>query len=140
MRIMVFIEGTTFKTKFPMFLFTKYGYKPIGNAVGIVNTWRNEGHDICLCSYVRKRRYNFVKRIIDFHGMKYTEILCREKGEQYREIVERIKPDILIEDDCKSIGGQKEWCITNVREEIKVGIYSIIVPEFNGIDDVKIDA
>ena len=48
---------------------------------------------------------------MDFYGMKYTEILCREKGEQYREIVERIKPDILIEDDCKSIGGQKEWCI-----------------------------
>uniref|UniRef100_UPI004057A7C3 hypothetical protein n=1 Tax=Agathobacter sp. TaxID=2021311 RepID=UPI004057A7C3 len=139
MKIVVFIEGTTFKTRFPMFLFTKYGYKPIGNAVDIVNTWKKEGHDIYLCSYVRKRRYNFVKRIIDFYGMKYTEILCREKGEQYSEIVERIKPDILIEDDCKSIGGQKEWCITNVREEIKAGIYSIIVPEFKGIDDVKID-
>ena len=46
----------------------------------------------------------------------------------------------MIEDDCKSIGGEKEWCITNVREEIKAGIRSIIVPEFNGIDDVKIDA
>ena len=71
--------------------------------------------------------------------MKYTEILCRERGEQYSEIVERIKPDILIEDDCKSIGGQKEWCITNVREEIKERIHSIIVPEFKGIDDVKLD-
>lgn len=65
--------------------------------------------------------------------MKYTEILCREKGEQYSEIVERIKPDILIEDECKSIGGQKEWCITNVREQIKAGIYSIIVSEFRGM-------
>lgn len=102
--------------------------------------WQKEGHVSYLCSYVRKRRYNFIKQIIDFYGMKYTEILCREKGEQYSEIVERIKPDILIEDDCKSIGGQKEWCITNVREETKAGIYSIIVPEFNGIDDVKIDA
>lgn len=140
MKIMVFIEGTTFKTRFPMFLFTKYGYRPIGNAVEIVNTWKKEGHDIYLCSYVRKRRYNFIKQIMDFYGMKYNETLCREKGEQYSEIVERIKPDILIEDDCKSIGGQKEWCITNVREEIKSEIYSIIVPEFNGIDDVKIDA
>ena len=40
MKIMVFIEGTTFKTRFSMFLFTKYGYKPIGNAVDIVNTWK----------------------------------------------------------------------------------------------------
>ena len=139
MKIMVFIEGTTFKTRFPMFLFTKYGYKPIGNAVEIVNEWKKAGHDIYLCSYVRKRRYKFIKQIIDFYGMKYTEILCREKGEQYREIVERIRPDILVEDDCKSIGGQKEWCITNVRKELKEGILSIIVPEFKGIDDIKIN-
>lgn len=139
MKILIFIEGTTFKTRFPMFLFTKYGYKPIGNAVEIVNTWQNEGHEIYLCSYIRKERYNFIKIIIDFYGMKYSEILCRSKGEKYSEIVERIKPDILIEDDCNSIGGQKEWCITNVRTEIKEGIHSIIVPEFKGIDDVNID-
>ena len=136
---MIFIEGTTFYTKFPMFLFSKYGYKPIGRAIEIVNGWQKQGYEIYLYSYVRKRRYNFIKHIMDFYGMKYTEILCREKGEQYSEIVERIKPDILIEDDCKSIGGQKEWCITNVREEFKERIHSIIVPEFKGIDDVKID-
>lgn len=28
---------------------------------------------------------------------------------------------------------------TNVREETKAGIYSIIVPEFKGIDDLKIN-
>ena len=110
--IMIFIEGTTFYTKFPIFLFSKYGYKPIGGAVEIVNGWQKQGYEIYLCSYVRKGRYQFIKRIIDFYGMKYTEILCRERGEQYSEIVERIKPDILIEDDCKSIGGQKEWCIS----------------------------
>lgn len=139
MKIMIFIEGTIFYTRFPIFLFSKYGYKPIGNAIEIVNGWQKQGYEIYLCSYVRNRRYKFIKQIIDFYGMKYTEILCREKGEQYSEIVEQIKPDILIEDDCKSIGGQKEWCITNVREKIKAGIRSIIVPEFRGIDDVKIN-
>lgn len=138
-RIMIFVEGTTFYTKFPMFLFSKYGYKPIGNAVEIVNGWQKQGYEIYLCSYVRKGRYRFIKQIIDFYGMKYTEILCREKGEQYNEIVERIRPNILIEDDCKSIGGKKEWCITNVRKELKEEILSIIVPEFKGIDDIKIN-
>ena len=61
------------------------------------------------------------------------------KGEQYSEIVEQLKPDILIEDDCKSIGGQKEWCITNVKDELKVKIKSVIVPEFEGIDSVRIE-
>ncbi len=139
MKIMIFIEGTTFYTRFPMFLFTKYGYKPIGNAVEIVNAWQGEGHDIYLCSYVRRGRYKFIKSIIDFYGMKYTEILCRSKGEQYSEIAEQLKPDILIEDDCKSIGGQKEWCITNVKDELKVKIKSVIVPEFEGIDSVRIE-
>ena len=76
-------KGTTFKTRFPIFLFSKYGYKSIDSAVEIVNGWQKQGYEIYLCSYVRKRRYNFIKRIIDFYGMKYNEILCREKGEQY---------------------------------------------------------
>lgn len=139
MKIMIFMEGTTFYTKPLLFLFTKFGYKPIGNAVKMVNSLYEKGHEIYLCSYVRKVRYNFIKTIVDFHGMNYTEILCRNKGETYGEIVEQLRPDILIEDDCKSIGGLKECCITYVKEEIKQNIQSIIVPEFAGIDGIVID-
>lgn len=138
MRIMIFIEGTTFYTKPLLFLFTKHGYKPIGNAVGIVNALHDKGYDIYLCSYVRKARYRFIKSVVEFYGMKYTEILCRNKGETYSEIVERLKPDILIEDDCKSIGGLKACCITGVNDELKAHIKSIIVPEFAGIDGISI--
>lgn len=122
-----------------MYLFTKYGYEPIGNAINIVNSWYDKGYEVYLCSYVRKKRYKFIKTIVDFYGMKYTKILCRNKREQYSSIVERIKPDILIEDDCKSIGGLKKCCITNVKEEIKENIQSIIVPEYKGIDSILID-
>ena len=55
-----------------------------------------------------RARYNFIKAIVEFYGMNYTEILCRKKGETYSEIVEQLRPDILIEDDCKSIGGLEE--------------------------------
>lgn len=139
MKIMIFIEGTTFYTKPFLFLYSKHGYKPIGNAVELVNTWYEKGYEIYLCSYVHKTRFNFIKKVMDFYNIKYTEILCRRKGEKYSEIVERLKPDILIEDDCKSIGGLKECCITDVKEEIKADIQSIIVPEFSGIDSIRID-
>ncbi|HKM20969.1 MAG TPA: hypothetical protein VJZ01_02890 [Lachnospiraceae bacterium] len=139
MRIMIFIEGTTFYTRPLLFLFTKHGYKPIGNAVKKVNALYDSGHEIYLCSYVRKQRSNFIKSIVDFYGMKYTDILCRDKGEKYSDIVEQLKPDILIEDDCKSIGGLKECCITDVKEEIKKDIQSIIVSEFVGIDNIRIN-
>lgn len=136
---MIFIEGTTFYTKPVLFLFTKYGYKPIGHAVEIVNALYDKGYNIYLCSYVRQRRYPFIQSVVDFYGMKYTEVLCRGRNEQYRDIVERIRPDILIEDDCRSIGGQAQWCITHVSDELKAQIQSIIVPEFKGIDEIGIE-
>jgi hypothetical protein len=43
---------------------------------------------------------------------------------------------VLIEDDCESIGGEKEMSITDVRPEIKRKIKSIVVKEFEGIDGV----
>lgn len=119
-----------------LFLFTKHG--PIGNAVKIVHALHDHGHAIDLCSYVRRARYHFIKSVVDFYGMKYTAILCRDRGQTYREIVEQLKPNVLIEDDCKSIGGTRACCITNVNEEIKKEIQSIIVPEFTGIDNITI--
>lgn len=46
-------------------------------------------------------------------------------------------PDILIEDDCRSIGGGKEWCITNVKVDIRVNIKLSIVEKFKGIDHIE---
>lgn len=138
-KIMIFIEGTIFYTKPFLFLFSKKGYEPLGKSVKIVNDLFDRGNEIYLCSYVRKNRYHFIKTIMDYYNVKYTEILCRDRGEKYSDLVERILPDILIEDDCASIGGEKEWCITNVREDIKAGIKSIIVKEFAGIDHIEIE-
>lgn len=82
-----------------------YGCKPIGNAVEVVNRLQDKGHDIYLCSYVRRARHHFIKSIVDFYGMKYTEILCRDKDEQYCEIVERLRPDILIDGQANCLNG-----------------------------------
>lgn len=136
-KIMIFIEGTTFYTKPFLFLFSKRGYQPIGNAIRIINDLYDKGNEIYLCSYVRRRRYKFIKSIMDYYKVKYTQILCRGEREQYSDLVERVRPDILIEDDCASIGGEKEWCITFVREDIKKNIKSIIVKEFAGIDHLE---
>ena len=138
-KIMIFIEGTTFYTKPFLFLFSKKGYLPLGKSIDIVNNAFNRGNEIYLCSYVRKYRYHFIKSIMDYYKINYTEILCRDKGEQYSDLVERICPDVLIEDDCESIGGEKEWCITNVSENVKKSIKSIIVKEFKGIDSIELE-
>lgn len=136
-RIMIFIEGTLFYTKPFLFLFSKKGYKPLGNSIRTVNDLFDKGNEIYLCSYVLKNRYVFIKAIMDYYKVNYTQILCRDKGEKYSDLVERVRPDILIEDDCASIGGEKEWCITNVREDIRANIKTIIVKEFKGIDHIE---
>lgn len=43
-------------------------------------------------------------------------------------------PDILIEDDCESIGGEKEMVYPHIKDELKSKIKSIVVKEFEGID------
>ena len=62
--------------------------------------------------------------------------MFRKKGEQYKDVAEKILPDILIEDDCESIGGIKEMTITNVKPEIKKKIKSVVIKEFGGIDEL----
>jgi len=43
-------------------------------------------------------------------------------------------PDIIIEDDCESIGGKYEMTYTHIKPELKKRIKSIVVEEFGGID------
>ncbi len=69
--------------------------------MNIINHLHDKGNEIYLCSYVRKSRYSFIKSVMDHYNVKYNEILCRDKGEQYSNLAEGICPDILIEDDCK---------------------------------------
>lgn len=62
------------------------------------------------------------------------QLLFRRKKEEYKDVVERIIPDILVEDDCESIGGIDEMATTHVKPGIKKRIKSVPVKEFGGID------
>ncbi|MFH1564527.1 MAG: hypothetical protein ABIC82_01620 [bacterium] len=68
-------------------------------------------------------------------GTNYaTSLLYRKDNETYKNIPEKVMPDILIEDDCESIGGANNMTITFLNSEIKKKIKSIVVKEFQGID------
>lgn len=54
-------------------------------------------------------------------------------------VAENLVPDILIEDDCESIGGEKEMTYPNIKDELKNKIKSIVVKEFKGIDHLPDD-
>ena len=110
-------------------------YIPIGNSVKKLQTWYSQGARIIyLSSHKNVKDVEKDKAVLEKYGFPSGKVVFRKKGEQYKDIVEQIMPDILIEDDCESIGGKKEMTITNVRPAIKKKIKSIVVIEFYGID------
>ncbi len=110
-------------------------YIPIGNAVTKVKRWRKEVAEIFyLTSRTKPAEIENIKSILEKYRFPKGVLLSRKNGEEYKDIAERIRPDILIEDDCESIGGADKMTITHVREEMRKKIISVVVQEFGGID------
>jgi hypothetical protein len=66
------------------------------------------------------------------HGFPEGALLARRQGETYGDVAGKESPDVLIEDDCESIGAN-EMTYSQIRPEQRARIKSIIVPEFGGI-------
>jgi hypothetical protein len=110
-------------------------YIPIGNAVEKLKSWQGEGAEILyLSSHKNIKDVKKDKFVLEKHGFPDGQVFFRQKREQYKDVAEKIIPDVLIEDDCESIGGKKEMTITNVESEVKNKIKSIAVKEFGGIN------
>ncbi|MHC1723099.1 MAG: hypothetical protein AB9836_07855 [Aminipila sp.] len=137
--IMLFVEGTIIKPKSWFSLYNHKSYIPIGNAVEITKMWRQQGANIIYCTSRKKKQAEDMANLLKRYGFAGSFLASREPKESYKDIVEIVKPDILIEDDCKSIGGAWQMCITKVNREIKRNILSIVVPEFKGIDNLPTD-
>lgn len=132
--IMIFAEGTILKPKSWLTLYSHNSYIPIGSAVELIKSWEEQGANIIYCTSRKKKAANNMADILKKYGFAGTFLAAREAKESYADIVEVLQPDILIEDDCKSIGGAWQMCITKVSLQTKQKIKSIVVPEFKGID------
>jgi len=112
-------------------------YIPIGNSVKKLESWKKQGAKVFyLTSRKSKTEIAQIKKVLKKYYFPEGELLFRKTNEDYKDVAERIMPDILIEDDCESIGGIKEMTITNVKPEIKKRIKSLAIKEFGGIDNL----
>ena len=134
--IMIFVEGTLLKPKSWCNLYNHKNYLPIGNCVEIIKEWQRQGANIIYCTSQKGEQAEGIAILLKKYGFVGAELYYRSKGEKYKDIIERIQPHVLIEDDCKSIGGAWQMCITKVVPQIKEKIVSIVVGEFKGIDDL----
>jgi hypothetical protein len=126
MKILVFTEGTTIE-------YTKK--IPNGNAPAKLRAWEDQGAEIAyLTSRTNPDEIAIVRRLLEQYEFPHGELFYRRKGEEYKDVAERVLPDLLVEDDCASIGGQVQMTYPHVRPELKAGIKSIVVKEDGGID------
>jgi hypothetical protein len=115
-------------------------YVPVDNAVRKLQAWKQQGAEIVyLSSHKRVEDVETDQAVLRNHSFPEGQVLFRRRDEQNNDVTERVLPDILIEDDCESIGGEKEMTYPHIKTELKARIKSIVVKEFGGIDHLPED-
>ena len=110
-------------------------YVPVGNAVQKLKQWEAQGAEIAyLSSHIDEKDIRKDKLVLEKYGFPRGMVYFRQNGETYADVAERIMPDIIIEDDCESIGGEKEMTYPHIKPGLKSKVMSIVVKEFQGID------
>ena len=110
-------------------------YIPIGRAVDKLKKWQAQGAEIFyLTSRKKEGEVAAIKNVLKKYHFPEGKLLFRCEGEEYKDVAERLVPNILIEDDCESIGGEEEMTYTHIKPDLKDKIKLIEVKEFDGID------
>jgi len=113
-------------------------YIPTGNAVDKIRKWKEQGGEIIYFSSRRTpEQINDIRLVLEKYNFPDGELEYRKGDETYKGAGERIVPDVLIEDDCETIGGEREMISPHLKPEIKDKIKCIVVEEFGGIDHLS---
>lgn len=139
MRVMVFTEGTilyhsaalnqtreTFfqqvKDKHPS-IYEFSDYLPIGEAPRKLTGWSKQGHQILyMTSRTKPSEIQDIKYVLTKHHFPEGDLLHRSTHENYAAIVAKNTPDIIIEDDCESIGGAPMMIYSKLDTDLKTMI------------------
>lgn len=110
-------------------------YVPVGDAVRKTRGWTQQGAQIVyMSSHQTDDDLEKDREVLRRYGFPQGEVQFRRVGEEYGDAAERVMPDIIIEDDCESIGGKTEMIYPQIEAELRGKIRSIVVKEFAGID------
>ena len=109
-------------------------YVPVGGAAAKLGCWQRQGAQIDYLSSHRKLDDMAAdQQVLRKHGFPAGRVLARQPGQSYGDLVAVELPDVLIEDNCESIGAD-QITYFQIRPDLRGRIKSIIVPELGGID------
>lgn len=117
-------------------------YVPNGNVVAKLTAWKNQGAQLhYLTSRTIPQEVADIKLVLEkYHFPDHRNLHIRLQEQTYAQVAEQIMPDVLIEDDCESIGGEAEMTYPHLSPAGKKQIKSIVVKEFAGIDSLPDDS
>lgn len=98
--------------------------------------WKKQGTTILYLTSRRiKNEIEAIKTILKKYNFPDADNLYfRHQGEDYKDVAQKLMPDVIVEDDCESIGGEIEMTHPHIRDDLKKKIKSIVIKEFAGID------
>ncbi|MDP4011037.1 MAG: hypothetical protein Q8P72_02295 [Candidatus Roizmanbacteria bacterium] len=138
MKILIFTEGTALKPGSENSNSSQIfrTYIPNGNVVQKLQSWKDQGADIYyLTSRTTLEELADIRFVLEkYHFPQVQNLLFRKDQQEYKDVVEALIPDVFIEDDCASIGGEVEMTYPHIEPEIQSKIHSIVVKEFASID------
>jgi hypothetical protein len=115
-------------------------YVPIGQSQQKVRLWHSQGAEVMyLSSHRTAEDVEKDRAVLDAHRFPEGEVYFRQSDENYADVAEKVMPDILIEDDCESIGGEVEMTYPQISAFRRQSIKHIVVMEFEGIDHLPDD-
>jgi hypothetical protein len=74
------------------------------------------------------------------HGFAQGTVFFRDQGETYADVVRRSGADVLVEDDCESIGGTRQTAASGLSRTTGCTVRCIVVPEFGGVAHLPDDS
>ena len=109
-------------------------YVPTEAAVEKVRSWRRHGATVSyLSSHQDAADVDLDHAVLTAHGFPVGTVLSRDPGESYADVSRRAGADIVVEDDCESIGGRSQTIAAGLAAAPGRAVTSVIVPEFGGL-------
>jgi hypothetical protein len=112
-------------------------YLPTPGTAGKLAAWQRQGAILVyLSSHRRPEDIRADESVICRRGLPAGPVYGRRQGEDYGPLVERLGLDVLVEDDCESIGGAAQTCASQLGPAGSRSVRCIVLPEFSGLTDL----
>jgi len=109
-------------------------YLPTPGTTDKLAAWARRGAIlIYLSSHRRQNDIRADESVIRRHRFPPGPVHGRQEGEDYGPLVDRLGLDVLVEDDCESIGGAAQTCAAQLSPAGRQSVRCVVLPEFSGL-------